>query len=305
VTLTVSQNTTCTANFLKEFNIGFQNGFTGGVIKVNGVQYNSPTSSFPVLETHTISAEAVNQATNGLQYTFTQWSDGSTLNPHTFTPSDHTTYAANFAVKPIQVTVTGAGGPNNTPVVLTWQVHPNSDVTYNIYLKKRSNGVIGDPTLEASSLPHSTTSYTSPVYINMPNGTDLLYWDVRAYHPPTMTSADPWWTCSGYGTAEPKTIANDATKANIAEEIEEFAVSNFPNPFNPSTTILFDLPEASFVRLRVFNLLGRTVATLVEQQVAAGRHAVTFDASNLPSGVYLYRIEAGKYTETKKLLLIR
>jgi len=311
VTLTVSQNTTCTANFLKEFNIGFQNGFTGGVIKVNGVQYNSPTSSFPVLETHTISAEAVNQATNGLQYTFTQWSDGSTSNPHTFTPTGHTTYTANFAVKPIQVTVTSAGGPNNTPVVLTWQVHPNSDVTYDIYLKKRSNGVIGDPTLEASSLPHSTTSYTSPVYINLPNGTDLLYWDVRAYHSPTSTSADPWWTCSGYGTAQPKTIANDATKAEIGEEIQEFAVSNFPNPFNPTTTIRFSLPDNAQVSLEIFNVLGEKVRTLIHGQTyEPGYYNVVWDGKDnngrtASSGIYFYRIVAGQNVKTVKMLLMK
>jgi hypothetical protein len=309
VTIRITGITQFEADTYKQYSVQFQNNFVGigngGIIYVNGTQYNSPTSEFFVRQIDSINASAESQDFNYIHYTFDHWSDGSTSISKYFKPTTNTTYTANFAVKPIQVTVTSAGGQNYQPVVLTWQVHSNPDVTYDIYLKKRSNGVMGNPTLEASSLPHSTTSYTSPVYINTPNGTDLLYWDVRAYHPPTSTSADQFWTCSGYGTAQPKTTANDATKANIAEEIEEFAVSNFPNPFNPSTTILFDLPEASFVRLRVFNLLGRTVATLVEQQVAAGRHAVTFDASNLPSGVYLYRIEAGKYTETKKLLLIR
>ena len=264
-----------------------------------------------MVQDDSISAEAVNQVTNGLQCTFTQWSDGSTSNPHTFTPTDHTVYTANLAVKPIQVTVTSAGGPNNTPVVLTWQVHSNPDVTYDIYLKKRSNGVIGDPTLEASSLPHSTTSYTSPVYINLPNGTDLLYWDVRAYHSPTSTSADPWWTCSGYGTAQPKTIANDATKAEIGEEIQEFAVSNFPNPFNPTTTIRFSLPDNAQVSLEIFNVLGEKVRTLIHGQTyEPGYYNVVWDGKDnngrtASSGIYFYRIVAGQNVKTVKMLLMK
>ncbi|MGA2623285.1 MAG: T9SS type A sorting domain-containing protein [Bacteroidota bacterium] len=81
--------------------------------------------------------------------------------------------------------------------------------------------------------------------------------------------------------------------------------SSYPNPFNPSTKIKYQIPVASFVMLKVYDLLGREVATLVNELQQAGSKSVEFRAENLPSGVYYYRLEAGSFTETKKLLLLR
>ena len=80
---------------------------------------------------------------------------------------------------------------------------------------------------------------------------------------------------------------------------------NYPNPFNPVTTISYSLPVSQRVTLTVFDVLGREVARLVDGRKTPGRHEVVFDASTLPSGVYLYRLEAGPYIETKKLLLAK
>jgi hypothetical protein len=80
---------------------------------------------------------------------------------------------------------------------------------------------------------------------------------------------------------------------------------NYPNPFNPSTRIQFVLPSRNFVTLKVYDLIGRDVATLVNGFKEAGSHEVLFDASHLPSGIYLYRITTDKFVETKKLVLIK
>jgi probable HAF family extracellular repeat protein len=80
---------------------------------------------------------------------------------------------------------------------------------------------------------------------------------------------------------------------------------NYPNPFNLSTTIRFSIPHREYVTLKVFDVLGREVATLVDGEMNAGEHSVVLDAMDLPSGVYLFRIQVGSYTESKKLILVK
>jgi predicted outer membrane repeat protein len=80
---------------------------------------------------------------------------------------------------------------------------------------------------------------------------------------------------------------------------------NHPNPFNPSTTISFDLPRASEVTLKIFDLVGHEVATLAEQKMQAGRYSFKWDASGMPGGVYFYRLQTEAFTQTRKLLLLR
>jgi hypothetical protein len=80
---------------------------------------------------------------------------------------------------------------------------------------------------------------------------------------------------------------------------------NYPNPFNPTTAIIYQLPVNSLVRLKIYDVLGREVQTLVDRRQNAGSYSVNFKANNLPSGVYFYRLETGSYNYTKKLLLLK
>jgi len=80
---------------------------------------------------------------------------------------------------------------------------------------------------------------------------------------------------------------------------------NFPNPFNPSTTINFTIPNSDFVTLKVYNILGSEVATLVNENLSAGSYKFNFDAQNLASGVYLYELNAGNFREIKKMNLLK
>lgn len=80
---------------------------------------------------------------------------------------------------------------------------------------------------------------------------------------------------------------------------------NYPNPFNPSTNITFDIPNASNVKLALFNVLGTEVKVLANEYLTAGKYSVNLSASELPSGTYFYRLTAGKFSDTKKMILIK
>lgn len=93
---------------------------------------------------------------------------------------------------------------------------------------------------------------------------------------------------------------------NTSEIPDQFGLKqNFPNPFNPSTSISFDLPERSDVKLAVYNSLGQEVSLLVNSSLQAGKYTYVFDASAVPSGIYFYRIKAGEFVETKRMVLIK
>ncbi len=118
-------------------------------------------------------------------------------------------------------------------------------------------------------------------------------------------------TCSNYALGKSEsyteTLASDADLLESDTSIPEtYALKkNFPNPFNPSTEILFDLPEDAMVSLVVYDVLGREVARLVQKELPAGTHRARFDAGNLPSGVYFYRIQAGDFHSTNRMTLLK
>ena len=80
---------------------------------------------------------------------------------------------------------------------------------------------------------------------------------------------------------------------------------NYPNPFNPTTVIRYGIPKESTVKLVVYNILGEMVKTLIENKQKAGSYEVNFNASNLATGIYIYRIQAGDFVETKKMVLMK
>lgn len=93
---------------------------------------------------------------------------------------------------------------------------------------------------------------------------------------------------------------------NLSSLPTQYVLSqNYPNPFNPRTTIEYSVPNESRVSIMVYNLLGEQVQTLVEGHSQGGHYKVSFDASLLPSGMYIYRLSAGKYTEVRKMILLR
>jgi len=111
-------------------------------------------------------------------------------------------------------------------------------------------------------------------------------------------------------TFEPRTVNTVRETATAANKFELF--QNYPNPFNPTTNLSFVISQSSFVTLKVYDILGKEIAKLVNEYKPAGKYTITFNATNLPSGVYFYRIKAvpsGRYAEnfvkTKKMLLLK
>jgi hypothetical protein len=80
---------------------------------------------------------------------------------------------------------------------------------------------------------------------------------------------------------------------------------NYPNPFNPSTTIKFNMKEAGLVSLKIYDILGREVSTLLNEVKPAGSYNINFNAADLTSGIYFYKIQAGSYIQIKKMVLIK
>ena len=80
---------------------------------------------------------------------------------------------------------------------------------------------------------------------------------------------------------------------------------NYPNPFNPTTVIRYQLPITSDVTIKVFNILGKEITTLVNEELSTGEHEVTFNATEFPSGIYFYQLRSGNYIETKKMIYLK
>lgn len=293
--------TTFEAVFKKEFDITFRNQFVGisgypGTIKVNGVTKNSAHLE-KVEEDNSVTGEAAWQVYNGIEYTFSQWTDGSSSATRTFSPTNHGTYTANYTGKPRPMTyynlrVTSSPGQN---LKLEWDGHPSPNVDqFQVWRKvKPQGGSEGPPVLKAT-LSNSARSWTDNEYIMTSGYTDdLLSYDVRAHYSIENTYAAPSYI-SAFGESNFKMAGE---KENISALPESFTVSAFPNPFNPSTTIYYQLPNDAMVVLSIHDLSGRRIALLVEAEKVAGYHTVRWlgtDESNrkVASGMYAYRLLA-------------
>ncbi len=136
-----------------------------------------------------------------------------------------------------------------------------------------------------------------------PGWTFQMFVDYDKVHNEPNEWANTW---DEYGYARFHTEGTTPIDEDPGGQVKQFKLKeNYPNPFNPSTKIEYALPEAEEVTLKVYDLLGREVATLVDGKQTSGNHTVTFDAAHLSSGVYMYRMEAGDYSKIRKMLLLK
>lgn len=150
----------------------------------------------------------------------------------------------------------------------------------------------GNPVLQPSPTTWDQTGLFSPE----------VFFDGMSYHM-WFAGYDGTHVRIGYATATAIISSVDRVSENVPQDFE--LIQNYPNPFNPSTNISFRLQASGVTSLKIFDLLGREVATLVNEELRPGSYEVKWDASGMPSGVYFYRLQAGEFVETKKLLLMR
>jgi type IX secretion system substrate protein len=134
-----------------------------------------------------------------------------------------------------------------------------------------------------------------------------------SYTAPATPGIDTLWLSEAVGHSngwnwgtEKRIIVRSLTGISSNNTPVQFKLNqNYPNPFNPSTTISFELPVNSDVKISIFDIGGKLIETLVNNKMQAGAHEVTWNASAYASGVYIYKIETGTYSEVKKMMLIK
>jgi|GEM_PF-2751587 len=298
------------AYFNTPFDITVQNELPGygnsGTITVNDNLRNSPYN-FVVIRSQKFSASVSSQTIDNVQFTFIEWyKNGSpTQETSPFEPSGNDTYTAKYNAKPLgwsrQLTSPSSVGQL---IELNWNDHPSSLVSYKIYRKVGSSGT---PVFLAN-VAHGVEEWTESDYVRTGSTSDpLLQYDVRPYYSLTTTSGDAYFENIAYGFIEQNIQQEDHSYqiATAKEAVEDYFVGSYPNPFNPQSTIRYNIPKAGYVILKVYNSIGKEVAELVNASQEAGSHSVIFDGTDLASGIYLYSIQVNDFAQSEKMLLLK
>jgi len=191
---------------------------------------------------------------------------------------------------------------DGTIVVLKFcDVPTPTDTLYDVFMTPVYGGSLNVQNITQTANVHEKYSQMS-AWGYMEDATtfrvDCMYTIFGAGDTNDLLESELWYLS---GVTFPVTSVKD----NIANPVKFDLEQNYPNPFNPTTTIRFTIPEKSLVTLKVFDMLGREVSTLVNEVKDAGTHTVKFAGKDLPSGMYLYTITAGNYTATKKMMLVK
>ncbi|MDR3610582.1 MAG: T9SS type A sorting domain-containing protein, partial [Ignavibacteriaceae bacterium] len=164
-----------------------------------------------------------------------------------------------------------------------WMTHDTLDTLYN-------SGTEGPVTITSQDFQNINPGDSAIVYYGMALGSSFIY--VKA----GLDSLSAIYN----------SILTSVTKNTVNNSPHYYKLNqNYPNPFNPSTTISFSIPVQENVSIVIYNILGMKVATLLNEVKAAGNYTLSFNARNLPSGIYFYKLESGSYTSVKKMILIK
>jgi hypothetical protein len=180
---------------------------------------------------------------------------------------------------------------STSQINLTWTDNSNTETGFKIERKTGSGGTYA----EIAAVGANVTSFSNTgLTVNT-----TYFYRVRGVSSTTVSAY------SNEASATTSVTKENASSLDAAQPTDIVLAPNYPNPFNPSTTIKFTLPEGVNVSLKVVNVTGQEVATLVEGFRAAGAHQVTFKATKLPSGIYYAVLKAGEVTQIQRMTLAK
>ncbi len=254
----------------------------------------------------------INVVDNG-GYLFPIWADTRGVDPIYSPPDIFMAKVDQPPEAPKSLTVQGVGTPGAQHPSLAWQ--QNTDIDFHSYKVYRYFCLYPYCNCSANSAllttitNRSTTSFVDnnvTIWIKTTGHTSpslCVHYYVVATDNAGLTSA----------RSNDVTVNSDDDldepiydKKSVASREANWGLAlNYPNPFNPQTTILYELVKKEFVRLKIYNVFGEEVANLVNEFQDDGIHSIQFDASNLPSGIYFCRLSAGKYSDVKKMVLVK
>ena len=176
------------------------------------------------------------------------------------------------------------------------------DSLYVVVLMSKAGSTIGDGLLSTGATVSSYTAFTVPIsYVtnDVPDKVTIEF-EIAPANGSTVHSGSVFEVddvALGAATSVGEGPSQTPATYSLAQ--------NYPNPFNPSTTISFSVPKASFVTLKIYDILGNEVSTLVNREMGPGSYTETWNAQSFPSGIYFYRLFAGPFSDTKRLVLMK
>lgn len=304
---------TYTAKYARQYTANVTtNVLGGGKVYFNSTQCNCPISNSYIYDDMDYSITALRQEYDHIDYLFDHWEKNGSYydNQSTLTinnPSSSVTFAAIYQAQAIPPSIT-FGSTIGQPITFTWTDNPNTNVTqYRVWRRVCNNGVWTDDQL-IGTVNSGVQTFTDNEYnLGVWKVDQLLEYGLTAFY-----SVNSSWSSGGantriYCTPGASMHYNDLAEGIMIEKKtpSNYSIGSFPNPFNPTTTINYQLPKDGIVTIKVYDIIGKEVATLVNGHKSAGYYKVDFDASKLTSGVYIAAIQASGFNKSIKLLLTK
>jgi hypothetical protein len=210
---------------------------------------------------------------------------------------------AFYAVAPPATPSNFDGSWQNNNPHLTWEENTEPDLKHYEVWKKKG----GSWTLKATTINNYYTDTSEHLYSGRPNTKTYAYYKINAVD--ICNQSSDFTSNVSFAVNAPEQGIdedNDLKEISLNSTPSEYSLKqNFPNPFNPKTNIKFDLPESGQTNISVYNIQGKLVKIILNNYIDMGYHSIQFDASNLSSGLYFYKLRSGSFSQIRRMLIIK